>query len=271
MLAGDGGDELFAGNQRYATQGLFELYGRVPSWLRAGLIEPVAFGLPGGAAIAPVRKVRSYVEQARIPLPRRLESYNQLERSSPDHVIHPDLLAAVDPEEPLRENERVYRAARTGSRLNRMLALDLKVTLDDNDLPKVSRMCEMAGVDVEYPFLDDDVVDLSLRVPVAWKLRGRKLRWFMKYALRDFLPQDILRKKKHGFGLPFGPWMREHAPLRDLARESLDGLARRSIVRADWVEDVWRRHETEHAAYYGVTIWILVVLEQWLRAHVDRP
>jgi len=270
LLAGDGGDELFAGNQRYATQALFEVYGRVPSWLRRGVLEPLAFGFPGARRVLPIRKLRSYIEQARVPLPRRLESYNQLERASPDTVVHPDLLAAIDPREPLRLHEDVYLAARAATTLNRMLALDLEFTLADNDLPKVSRTCDIAGVDVEYPFLDDDVVDLSCRVPVRWKLRGSQLRWFMKYALRDFLPQEVLRKKKHGFGLPFGLWIRAYAPLRDLARESLDGLARRAIVRPAYVEEVWRRHETEHAAYYGVMIWVLVMLEQWLRVHADR-
>ncbi len=271
LLAGDGGDELFAGNQRYATQAVFEAYGRVPAWMRGALIEPIAFGVPGGDRILPLRKVRRYIEQANVPLPRRLESYNVLERSAPSEVVHPDLLAAVDTQEPLAENERLYHATRAGSSLNRMLALDLKVTLADNDLPKVSRMCEMAGVDVGYPFLDDDVVDFSLRVPVRFKLRGQQLRWFMKHALRDFLPQDVLRKKKHGFGLPFGLWMRDHGPLRELARESLDALRRRAVVQPAYVDDVWRRHETEHATYYGVTIWILVLLEQWFRVHADRP
>jgi len=270
LLAGDGGDELFAGNTRYATQALFEAYARVPAWLRRFVVEPAAFGVPGGQRLLPLRKLRSYVEQARVPLPRRLESYNHLERASPESVIHPDLLAGLDPREPLRQMEELYAKALATTSLNRMLALDLKVTLADNDLPKVSRTCEMAGVAVAYPFLDDDVVELSLRVPVRWKLKGQKLRWFMKHALRDFLPQDVLRKKKHGFGLPFGMWIRDYRPLRDLARESLDGLARRSIVRASYVDDVWRRHESEHAAYYGVMIWVLMMLEQWLRAHVDR-
>jgi asparagine synthase (glutamine-hydrolysing) len=270
LLAGDGGDELFAGNTRYATQGLFEAYSLLPQWTRRGLIEPMLFGLPGIERVPPLRKARRYIEHCRIPLPRRLEAYNQLERTAPQEVLHPDLLSAVDPGEPLRDFDEVYRSARAMSVLNRMMALDLKFTLADNDLPKVSRMCELAGVEVAYPFLDDDVVDLSLRVPTRWKLRRGKLRWFMKHALSDFLPQDVLRKKKHGFGLPFGMWIREYRPLRDLAGDSLARLKGRAIVRSTWVDELWRRHETEHAAYYGVTIWVLMMLEQWLEAHVDR-
>ena len=269
LLAGDGGDELFAGNQRYATQALFETYARVPAWMRRYVIEPVAFRTPGALRVLPLRKVRRYIEQSRTPLPHRLESHNPLELASPRDVIHPDLLAVVDPAEPVRELERVYHAARAGTALNRMLALDLKFTLADNDLPKVSRTCDMAGVEVEYPFLDDAVLDLSLRVPTRWKLRGSKLRWFMKHALRDFLPRDVLRKKKHGFGLPFGLWIREHRPLRDRAGDNLESLKRRAIVCRDWVDDLWRRHEAEHAVFYGVMIWVLMMLEEWLAVHED--
>jgi asparagine synthase (glutamine-hydrolysing) len=73
MLAGDGGDELFAGNVRYAKQELFERYGRIPSWLRRALVEPLFLGLPGGDRLPPLRKVRNYIRQARVPMPRRAE------------------------------------------------------------------------------------------------------------------------------------------------------------------------------------------------------
>ncbi|HKL78003.1 MAG TPA: asparagine synthase C-terminal domain-containing protein, partial [Gammaproteobacteria bacterium] len=78
LLGGDGGDELFAGNARYAKQWLFSLYHRVPAWVRHGLLEPAAH-TPGGHRLPPIRKLRRYIEQARQPLPERWESYNLLE------------------------------------------------------------------------------------------------------------------------------------------------------------------------------------------------
>ena len=59
----------------------------------------------------------------------------------------------------------------------------------------------------------------------------------MKHASRGFLPQKILRKKKHGFGMPFGLWMRDHDPLKEFARENLQGLKSRRLVRADYIDD----------------------------------
>lgn len=270
MLAGDGGDELFGGNTRYAKQKVFELYQRVPPALRRRLIEP-ALAHAGRFAVGPVRKLRSYVEQARVPMPDRLETYNFLNRTPLADVLHPHLLGAVDAQQPNRLLGQTYGRARSGSLVNRMLFLDWKFTLADNDLRKVNRMCELAGINVRYPLLDDALVEFSTRVPANLKVKGTTLRYFFKHALRDFLPRAVLTKSKHGFGLPFGVWMRDYQPLQQLARESLERLGRRDYVRADYIERVIKLHREEHAAYYGEFLWVLMMLELWLEHHVDAP
>jgi asparagine synthase (glutamine-hydrolysing) len=258
LLAGDGGDELFAGNARYATQRIFESYQRLPSLLRTALIEPFA-----RSALAP-RKLASYVAQACVPLPDRLESYNFLLRESTAVIFTPGFLASVDTGAPLAGLREVYQAADAASTLNRMLWLDLKITLADNDIRKVNGACALAGVAVRYPLLDEALLDFSARLPPALKLRGGQLRWFFKDALKDFLPPATLAKKKHGFGLPFGLWLREHAGLRALANDALDSLAQRGIVRAEYLAQLRTLHAGEHAGYYGVMIWVLMMLELWL-------
>ena len=65
--------------------------------------------------------------------------------------------------------------------------------------------------------LDDDLLAFSLRLPINYKLKGLKLRWFFKETLRGFLPDEILVKKKQGFGFPFGVWLTRHEALRKLA------------------------------------------------------
>src|SRR5256714_13536459 len=145
LLAGDGGDEISGGNTRYAKQKVFEAYGRVPKALRRALIEPLAFSFPGSDRIAPLRKLGSYIRQASVPLPDRLETYNFLHRSPLAEVFEPDFLAAVDVDEPLAMLREAYQRTDSASSLNRMMHLDLKLTLADNDLRKVSRMCDVAG------------------------------------------------------------------------------------------------------------------------------
>ena len=147
-----------------------------------------------------------------------------------------------------------------------MLAYDFKYTLADNDLPKVVGATRLAGIDVGFPLLSDEIVDFSLRLPPGYKVRGLTLRWFFKEALRDFLPEAILRKKKHGFGLPFGVWTLEHEPLKRLATDALASFAERGVVRATFARDLLDQRLPAHPGYYGEMVWILTTLEHWLRS-----
>jgi len=264
MLAGDGGDELFGGNSRYAKQRIFGWYGHVPGPLRSGLLEPLLLHTPlGGLPLA--RKGRSYIEQARVPMPDRYQPYNLIIRQGLEQVFTPRFLAAVDPLAPARQQRDVWAAARTGDALNRELAYDWRYTLAEADLPKVCGSTALAGVSVGFPMLDTRLVDFSMQLPVDYKLKGLKLRWFFKEALRGFLPDEILVKRKQGFGLPFGVWTTRHEGLRQLAGDALGSLQKRGMVRADYLQTLLGSRLAEHPGYYGEMVWILMMLEHWLQ------
>ncbi|GAA4404849.1 asparagine synthetase B family protein [Quisquiliibacterium transsilvanicum] len=271
MLGGDGGDELYGGNERYAMQWLFSLYGHLPGALRTGVMEPLLLGPLRNTEFWPVRKARGYVEQARVPLPDRLGSkYNLLTRFGAQNVFTEQLLAGAGGYDPVSTEREVWRACDAGSQVNRLLAYDFKFTLGDNDLVKVTRMCHAAGVEVSFPMLCDALTDHSLLLRPDQKLHRTKLRWFFKNALRGFLPDEIIEKTKHGFGMPFGDWLLLQPRLAARAGGALEALADRGMIRRSFLDELNAAVRSGHAGFYGTMVWVLMMLELWLEASHDR-
>jgi len=265
MLAGDGGDELYGGNSRYALQKVFDVYHRLPAALRTAVLEPVALRTTFYRRVPGLRQLGGYVRHAHAPMPDRLNAFNLLQHIGLHDILEPDFLAQVDSLEPVQQQRRTWDASSARSLVNRMLAYDWKYTLADSDLPKVRYATRLANVSVGYPFLSRELTELSLQIPAEWKVRGTALRWFFKRALRDFLPQEILRKKKHGFGLPFGTWLLQHRGLLDVAEDALDTLSVRGIVRSSVGKQLIRRKLADAPGFYGELAWILMMLELWIR------
>ena len=266
LLAGDGGDELFGGNTRYAKQRIFGWYDAIPGLVRKAALEPV-LALPGMNRIPLIKKGVSYVEQARVPMPDRQQMYNMVHRLGAANIFTPEFLAGVDTGLPLQHQRETWQGIHTGALINHMLAWDWKYTLSDNDLPKVIGTTDLAGLDVGFPLLADELVDFSLTIPPDWKLKGLTLRWFFKEALRGFLPDEIIAKKKHGFGLPFGIWACQHPGLKALARDTLGTLKQRGIVRPAFIDELLATHLPAHPGYYGEMVWILMTMELWFQQH----
>ncbi len=269
MLGGDGGDELFGGNTRYALQRALSLYGHVPAPLR-GLVGSLSQS-SSAAKLPLIRKAVSFHQYASASVPDRLERYNLLRRLGEHEVLTDDWLVPIDRNQPGEQQRRVYEATPAGALINRLLAYDWKYTLADNDLRKVITTSTLAGATAAFPLIDDQLVDFSLRLRPNYKLRGTKLRYFFKKALSDFLPPEIINKKKHGFGLPFGRWVTNHPALHELAFGSLEAIRDRGWIQPRFVNDLFQSKLHEHPGYYGEMVWILMMLELWMQAHASAP
>jgi asparagine synthase (glutamine-hydrolysing) len=266
ILAGDGGDELFGGNTRYAQQRLFTIYNALPKGLRSSVMEPI-FNMGALQHVPVLKRGAGYIRQANTPLPARMQIFNLLKRLGYAEILTPQMLAQVSEKSVADQQRAVWNEVQGTTETNQHLAYDWRYTLAECDLPKVRGTTALAGMAVGFPMLDDDLLDFSLGLPSEYKLKRYQLRWFFKEALRGFLPDEVIAKKKQGFGLPYGVWLTRHAGLKDQAMDAMQAMAQRGIVKSTFVNSLVGQRLPEAPGYYGTLIWILVMLEHWLRVH----
>jgi len=268
MLAGDGGDELFAGNERYISVLQYAWYGRLPAVLRKGLIEP-ASRLPGFGRLPLGSKVRGLVRYANIPLPDRIYAFDFFTREPVEQVFDQDRLKLVDMERAFDLVRATYHAPETGSEVQRMMHMDASITLADNDLRKVDRMTALAGVGVRYPMLDDDLIDFAATIPSDILLHKGRLRGFYKTGMAGILPEAVLTKTKHGFGLPFRQWLKTDPVLKEMGDSSLRNFRKRSLFKQEFLDRIMQSLHEPGETILDRFVWDVMTLELWLQRWED--
>ncbi len=263
LLAGDGGDEIFGGNERYASDWVFRIYHRIPSHVRTGLIEPLMSVAPEGISV--FDKGKKYIQRANIPQPDRFFSYNPVMALGKESIFSPDILSSLNGYNPVSWARELYTNVKDTDELNRLLYIDMRFTITDNDLRKVTAMSAKAGIRVAYPFLDHHLVDFAATIPGSLKVKGAYLRYIFKKAMMDFLQSEVRKKKKHGFGLPIGIWLRTKNNLSSFARETLltPDCTIKPFFREGFIEDIFKLHAVTNATFYGDIIWLLMIFELW--------
>jgi len=266
MLAGDGGDELFGGNERYRVHQIYDFYQRVPNVVRR-LAEPVLFALPSESGV--LGKAKRYIRCSNTPNPERYSRWRLL-RKFPAAEVLGDLISHVNGDS-LDVIKTHYQAAQASSELNRLLYVDINMTLADEDIPKVARTAERNGIDVRFPYLHHSLAEFSGRLPARLKVKGLKKRYLFKRAMHGFLPEEILNKKKHGFGLPIGMWLKTDPNVRAMAHDVLLSPVayQRGYFRKQFIEKLISSLERDDGPYFGDLLWVFLMLELWQRRHIS--
>jgi asparagine synthase (glutamine-hydrolysing) len=271
LLAGDGGDELFGGNSRYADDRVFQEYSRIPKILRDWVIQPGVSRVAHWTNLRFFNSAASYIRRSNIPAPDRYFSYSLVQSVPGSEVFTGDFLAAIREHDPTATARNHFHAARAANDLNRWLYLDLQITIADNDLRKVMTMSRLAGVTPRFPFLNPELAEFTGTIPAELKVRGTQLRYLFKKSMADLLPQEIIKKKKHGFGLPYSVWLADSKVLRDFTFDALNSsrCQQRGYFSAGLFDWLWSQYQTVHRGYYGEILWTLLMLELWHVTHVD--
>jgi asparagine synthase (glutamine-hydrolysing) len=262
LLGGHGAAELFGARPHYSQQARLSQYEKIPSALRQTLVEPLLFQLAGGVGGAPLRRARSYIEQAMTGLPGRLQAGNPLHGYGSAEVFETAFLAGVDPTAPAALLSQSWWLSDGASQVSQLIALDLQYALADVQLPSMAKACELSGLEAGLPYLADAVVAFAARLTPRQKLDGVKSIPFFRDAVRSLLPRRAAQQ--HGTAaMPFGLWLQSEPRMRSLALDSLSDLKRRAIVRPAFIDTLLAARVAEHPAYHGRMVWLLMMLEQW--------
>ncbi len=277
-LNGDGGDELFAGYERYLAHRLGERYARLPGWLRRGVLRPLAQRLPEPAGRKnPVRRAKNFVLAQDEPPDRRYVRWLTLmDNAAKAQLYTPEFAARIGAHSGAQSggmDSAALMAALQPPHLDgvdRLLAADVAMYLPDDLLVKVDIAAMWCSLEARSPFLDHKLAEFAARLPGDFKLRGRTGKYILKKALAGHLPPSILRRDKRGFAVPLDRWFR--GPLHSAAAALL--LDRRTQERGLFVPAAVKRLLDEHRsgrANHRSRIWELLMLELWHRTYIDRP
>lgn len=268
LVGGDGGDEIFGGNERYRKDQIFERYFRAPAVVRG--LGSVAAKALGGVDSRFANRVKNFVYRGSLPNPDRFYTDDSFASDHFDDLLAPGFRARLQRDDSLDVQRAIFRQSDARDDLHRLMYLDLKMTIADNDVVKVVRASKMAGVQVVFPYLDRELIDYTGRLPATDKVRGLEKRYLFKKATEQILPEAIRKKKKQGFGLPVSVWLRRGGAFHDMVHDIV--LSDRAIGRGycdpDFVRRLIERHERgawDHAS----EIYMLLMLELWHREYID--
>jgi len=264
-LAGDGGDENFAGYSKYRTDQIEnQLRELFPGALRRSLF-PVLSNLAGGMPGAVTRKAQSLLGTLALEADQSFFTTNCFFRQRLwDELVSDDLARETSGYDPAEITRAHYAKADTDDHLGRILYTDIKTYLPGDILVKVDRMSMANSLETRAPLLDYRVVEYAANLPSALKLCGKEKKYLLKKSFERMLPQDVLYRKKMGFSVPLAHWLRNE--IRELAEgifnDDEGGLA--SCFNMDKVRQLWRNHLGGHD---GNTqeLWSMVAFELWWR------
>jgi asparagine synthase (glutamine-hydrolysing) len=273
-LGGDGGDEIFAGFDRYAAFGIASGYSKLPRSLREGVVRPILQALPESF------RYKSFSQRARWldalgglsdgRLYARMTSFFRFGPEARSSLYGPVLAAAARDFDAEGVIADAFDRAPADEPLHRMLYADLLTRLPEHTLVLSDRLSMAHGLELRAPFLDHELAAFCASMPARLKIRRGTTKYALRRAARKMLPASIIERPKQGFMFPVAFWMKPEVLER--TRASLLGgpLVAEGWVRAEAIERLIDEHIRRKADHH-VRIWMLMSLDVWHREFFGSP
>ncbi len=262
-LGGDGGDELFAGYPMYYGHKVAKMYSTVPGFIRSGMIEPIVKRLPVSTKnLSFEYRAKRFVRSSHYDLITRHHSWF-------GSFSIEEQTALLTPEVRQQTSDDIYREARemleqcdAASEIEQMQYLDMNFYMAEDILTKVDRASMAVSLETRAPFLDPRIGQFAASIPLDYKLRGSKGKYILKRSLEGLLPDEILHRKKKGFGIPIAEWLKGR--LNPLMHDLLapERLKEQGLFNAAYVQTLIAEHEKGIASHHK-QLWTLLVFQLW--------
>lgn len=264
-LTGDGGDELFAGYERFAAARLAEVYRRTPQFIQAAMTYLIRRFPESTKYDGFVRRARRFLENAPLPLARCYLGWVGIF----DIGFIQELLNNGTEVDPLSHFQNCFEQVQDIDPIGQLLYVNTKTYLPGDLLVKTDRMSMANSLEARSPFLDHKLLEFAAQIPSNLKLRKLTTKYILKEALGGLVPEKIIRRKKRGFGVPIGRWFRND--LKEYVRDILicPQALRRGFFREETLKMLIDEHQSGRRDN-GHKLWSLITFEIWNRIFIDQ-
>lgn len=272
VLGGEGGDELFAGYDRYYGNLYASYYALIPSTLRKGVLGKALEIMPEGFWYQSLSHKLKWIHQ--------ISFYNNGERYSRSlsyfyfsngyfdslfHEKYKNELIAFDPEESIK---RYFNSSSAKELIDKMLHSDSMIRMPDHPVMILDRMTMAHGLESRAPFLDHKLAEFCAKIPPNYKIKGRKRRLIETEIGKKYLPQELITRKKQGFASPITYLLADEYKL--LFKNFLQNsrLVEDNYFNENTIQNLLNEH-TQMKADHGQRLWLLCNAEIWYRMFID--
>jgi asparagine synthase (glutamine-hydrolysing) len=272
-LGGDGGDELFAGYDRYKGQELAEYYAHVPRVLRHALLRPMIRNFPDSFGYNTfANKLRWLDETADYAGFERYAtsaSFLRFTHARKQALFTQSAWARIGALISERLLQQYFEDGSASAFVDRMLHADCMTRLADHQLPIVDKMAMAHSLELRSPFLDRRVAEFAMRIPAHLKLKKRRIKYVTRTLAERYLPHELIYRRKQGFGFPLALWLK--GKLRPLMQRVIDEsrLAEAGVFRREEIARLLNEH-CSGANDHNYRLWMIFNLEIFWRHYMEN-
>ncbi|RQW01382.1 asparagine synthase (glutamine-hydrolyzing) [candidate division KSB1 bacterium] len=269
-LAGDAGDENFAGYAKYSIDMQeHALRTRIPDSIKRAIIAPLANIYPQWDWLPQYLRGKFFLTNLTLSHAYGFYRTNTyITQQEQNQLFSKDFKRSTQDYNPFTVIEQFYKKADTDDPLSKMQYVDIKNYLPGDILVKVDRMSMANSLEVRAPMLDHKFMEFAATIPSHFKLRGREKKYILKKALTPYLPHDILYRKKQGFEVPLDRWFRNE--LKTLVQETVlsPKAIQRGLFNPEYLTRMWQQHQSGQRNF-GTNFWTLLMFELWYRCFME--